>query len=129
MKYHNELTRGEQAVIDKLTQSRILTVNQLAGALNSTPASIKVMVSNLRRKGFAISGGGKGSASFGYSLQVPQGRGISLAEREAMIADLKKWPLISHADIAKKYDRSPTTVARVARSAGLGRHATRKAAV
>lgn len=122
MKYHNDLTRGELAVIDKLTQHRVLTVSQLAGALGSTSASIKVMVSKLRRKGFAIAGGGKGASSVGYSLQSPRGRGISLLEREAMLADLKKWPLISHATIAEKYGRSPTTVARVARSAGLGRH-------
>lgn len=72
MRYHNELTRGEMAILDKLMHHSRLSVNQLADMLDSNPNSIKVMVSNIRKKGVAIGGGGKGQASLGYKLGPDQ---------------------------------------------------------
>lgn len=46
---------------------------------------------------------------------------ITPEEREAMLADLKSWPLMSYASIARKYNRSPITIERLARAWGLGR--------
>lgn len=43
-------------------------------------------------------------------------------ERDAILAELKQWPLASHRTIAKRHNRSLITVERLARAWGLGRH-------
>lgn len=43
-------------------------------------------------------------------------------ERDAILADLKQWPLVSYGGIAAKFQRSKVTVERLARAWGLGRH-------
>lgn len=68
MKYDNDLTRGEIAIINKLTVHGRLSVSQLARLLDSNPNSIKVMVSNIRKKGVTIGGGMHGGSSLGYKM-------------------------------------------------------------
>lgn len=63
------LTRGERAIADLLIRRRRMTGPEIARALDSTPASIKVMVHNMRRKGVVIIGGGVGQSSVGYRLE------------------------------------------------------------
>lgn len=43
-------------------------------------------------------------------------------ERDAILGDLKQWPLISQSVIAKKHKRSVVTIQRLGRAWGLGRH-------
>lgn len=43
-------------------------------------------------------------------------------ERDGILGDLKRWPLVPYADIAARYRRSVTTIQRLARAWGLGRH-------
>lgn len=116
------LTRGEQAIISQLTKHKRLTAGQIAEIVGSTEDSVKVMIMNLRRKGHKVVSGGQGRGSTGYSLRGIAGRSLSPAERDAMLVDLKKWPLIPYDEIAAKYNRSATTVCRIARVWGLGRH-------
>ena len=68
-RYADTLTRGEQAISDLLIRQRRMTGPQLAQALDSTPASIKVMVNNMRKKGVTIKSGGPGQNSRGYQLE------------------------------------------------------------
>jgi biotin operon repressor len=112
----------EQAILKLLTNHRHMMGPEIATALNSTPASIKVMVRHLRSKGYNIISRGRGRNGSGYSLVGMAGRSIAPDERDAILADLKRWPLISHAAIAKKYNRSPVTIQRLGRAWGLGRH-------
>lgn len=69
-KRHNEyLTRGEQAIVDLLIRHERMTGPEIARALGSTPASIKVMIYNMRDKGATIRSGGPGKRSPGYRLE------------------------------------------------------------
>jgi DNA-binding MarR family transcriptional regulator len=69
-KRHNEyLTRGEQAIVDLLIRHERMTGPEIARALGSTPASIKVMINNMRGKGATIRSGGQGKGSPGYRLE------------------------------------------------------------
>lgn len=43
-------------------------------------------------------------------------------ERDAILGDLKQWPLVSYDSIAAKFSRSKATIHRLARAWGLGRH-------
>lgn len=63
------LTRGERAIADLLIRrDKRMTCKDIASALDSTPASVKVMICNMRKKGVTISGGGRGRA-LGYRLE------------------------------------------------------------
>lgn len=67
-RYADTLTRGEQAILDLLVRQSRMTGPQIANALHSTPASIKVMVCRMRKKGITIKSGGIGQSSIGYRL-------------------------------------------------------------
>lgn len=67
MKYHNDLTRGEQAIIDLLMRHPRMSAAKIAEALESKDNTIRVMIHNIRRKGIEISGGGGGNSK-GYKL-------------------------------------------------------------
>lgn len=66
-RFPDTLTRGEQAIADLLVRRR-MTGPQIAQALDSTPASIKVMIHNMRKKGCTITSGGIAQSSVGYRL-------------------------------------------------------------
>lgn len=68
MKYHNDLTRGEQAIVDLLMRHPRMTGAQIADALESNEQSIRVMICNIRRKGVPLANGGYGLSSKGYKL-------------------------------------------------------------
>ena len=68
MKYHNDLTRGEQAIVDLLMRHSRMTGAQIADALESNEQSIRVMIYNIRRKGVPLANGGRGLSSKGYKL-------------------------------------------------------------
>lgn len=116
-------TKTERAILSLLMSHKRLTGPQIAAALNIAPASVKVMVLNLRRLGYNITSGGPGKHGLGYSLSGVSGRSIAPTERDAIVADLKTWPLIPYGKIAKKYGRSVYTVRRLAQAWNLGRHA------
>lgn len=67
-RHADTLTRGEQAIADLLVRKHRMTGPELARALDSTPASIKVMVCKMRKKGVSIKSGGPGMNSIGYRL-------------------------------------------------------------
>lgn len=46
---------------------------------------------------------------------------ITPDERDAILSDLKQWPLISYDKIAAKHNRSPVTIGRLARAWGYQR--------
>lgn len=114
-------TPTEQAILKLLTDHRHMMGREIASALNSTPASVKVMVRQLRSKGYNIVSRGRGRNGSGYMLVGMAGRSIAPEERDSILADLKKWPLVSHANIAKKYNRSVLTIQRLGRAWGLAR--------
>lgn len=115
-------TPTEQAILRLLTDHRHMMGPEIANVLNSTPASVKGMVHSLRSKGYNIISRGRGRNGSGYALVGMAGRSIAPDERDAILADLKRWPLMSHTAIAKKYNRSPLTIQRLGRAWGLGRH-------
>jgi hypothetical protein len=68
VKYHNDLTRGEQAIVDLLMRHPRMTGAQIAAALDSKEQSIRVMIYNIRKKGVNLANGGHGLNSKGYKL-------------------------------------------------------------
>lgn len=113
---------NEQAILKVLTDHKMMMAREIAVSLNSTPASIKVAIQSLRKKGYNITSNGLGRNASGYKLVGMAGRRIDPAERDAILNDLKRWPLVSHDSIAKKYNRSVVTIQRLGRAWGLGRH-------